>query len=120
MIVKHLPAIQNFGSIDVLCSDKTGTLTKGEVEIDRVARCRGTPSDWPLRLATINSRFESGIRSPLDVAILKASTFDVSGYTKVDEIPFDFERRRLSIVVDGPEGRWLVSTKAHRNNCCRS
>jgi Mg2+-importing ATPase len=111
VIVKHLPAIQNFGSIDVLCSDKTGTLTKGDMQIDQVVDPRGTASDRPLLLATINSRFESGIRSPLDAAILKASALDVSGYTKVDEIPFDFERRRVSIVVDAPDGRRLVVTK---------
>jgi Mg2+-importing ATPase len=112
VIVKHLPAIQNFGSIDVLCSDKTGTLTRGEMQIDSVMGWDGSPSDRPLLLATINGRFESGIRSPLDAAILKASTQDVSSYTKVDEIPFDFERRRVSVVVDGPDGRLIVTKGA--------
>jgi Mg2+-importing ATPase len=111
VIVKHLPAIQNFGSIDVLCSDKTGTLTKGDMQIDCVIDAQGKRSDRPLLLATLNSRFESGIRSPLDVAILKESTFDVGGYTKVDEIPFDFERRRVSVVVDNADGRRLIVTK---------
>jgi Mg2+-importing ATPase len=111
VIVKHLPAIQNFGSIDVLCSDKTGTLTKGDMQIERVTDAFGGPSNRSLLLATINSRFESGIRSPLDAAILKASTADVSGYGKVDEIPFDFERRRVSVVVDGPDGRRMLVTK---------
>jgi Mg2+-importing ATPase len=111
VIVKHLPAIQNFGSIDVLCSDKTGTLTKGDMQIDRVIDPQGRPSQRPLLLGTLNSRYESGIRSPLDKAILKASTVDISGYTKVDEIPFDFERRRVSVVVDGPDGRGLLVTK---------
>jgi Mg2+-importing ATPase len=111
VIVKHLRAIQNFGSIDVLCSDKTGTLTKGDMQIERITDPLGTASDRPLLLATLNSRFETGIRSPLDTAILKASTLDVSGYAKVDEIPFDFERRRVSVVVDGPDGRRLLITK---------
>jgi Mg2+-importing ATPase len=111
VIVKHLPAIQNFGSIDVLCSDKTGTLTKGDMQIDCVIDTEGRRSDRPLLLATLNSRFESGIRSPLDAAILKASTLDVGGYTKVDEIPFDFERRRVSVVVDAPDGRRILVTK---------
>jgi len=111
VIVKHLPAIQNFGSIDVLCSDKTGTLTKGEMQIERVADALGAASNRPLLLAAINSRFETGIRSPLDAAVLKASTLDVSGYTKVDEIPFDFERRRVPVVVQTPEGRRLLVTK---------
>jgi len=105
VIVKHLQAIQNFGSIDVLCSDKTGTLTKGDMQIERVTDPLGTASNRPLLLATLNSQFETGIRSPLDTAILKASTLDTGGYTKVDEIPFDFERRRVSVVVDGPDGR---------------
>jgi len=111
VIVKHLPAIQNFGSIDVFCTDKTGTLTKGDMQVDRVVDPDGMPSARPLVLATINSRFESGIRSPLDAAILKASTAEVGGYTKVDEIPFDFERRRVSIVVEGPDGCRLLVTK---------
>jgi Mg2+-importing ATPase len=111
VIVKHLPAIQNFGSIDVLCSDKTGTLTKGEMQIERATDPLGAVSDRPLSLATINSTFESGIRSPLDAAILKASTAGVNGYTKVDEIPFDFERRRVSVVADGPDGRRSLVTK---------
>jgi len=112
VIVKQLPAIQNFGSIDVFCSDKTGTLTQGEMQIDRSVDPAGMRSERPLRLATINSRFESGIRSPLDAAILRAAAVDASGYTKIDEIPFDFERRRLSIVVDGPDGRQLVTKGA--------
>jgi Mg2+-importing ATPase len=111
VIVKHLPAIQNFGSIDVLCSDKTGTLTSGEMRIERGTDPFGAVSDRPMLLATINSRFESGIRSPLDAAILKGSAADVNGYTKVDEIPFDFERRRVSVVVDDPGGRRLLVTK---------
>jgi Mg2+-importing ATPase len=111
VIVKHLQAIQNLGSLDVLCSDKTGTLTLGSVELDRAIDANGTPSDDVLAFAVLNSRFESGIRSPLDVAILKASHVDTSEYTKVDELPFDFERRRVSVVVDGSDGRRLLVTK---------
>ena len=111
VIVKHLPAIQNFGSIDILCSDKTGTLTAGTMRIERVTDPLGTASDRPLLLAAINSRFETGIRSPLDTAILEGFSLDVSGYTKIDEIPFDFERRRVSVVADAPDGRRLLVTK---------
>jgi len=111
VIVKHLPAIQNFGSIDVLCSDKTGTLTKGEMRVECAVDADGRPSDRPLRLAALNSRFETGIRSPLDAAILAGSAPDAGGYTKVDEIPFDFERRRVSVVLDAPDGRRLLVTK---------
>ena len=99
VIVKHLPAIQNFGTIDVFCSDKTGTLTTGEMILESSVDYLGHPSDRPLALAYINSKFETGIRSPLEFAILKSERRDADAYLKCDEVPFDFERRRLSIVV---------------------
>src|SRR4029077_11198468 len=113
VIVKHLPAIQNFGSIDILCSDKTGTLTAGTMQFDRALDPQGGASPRPLTLAYINSRFETGIRSPLDAAILQQPSVDITGYRKIDEIPFDFERRRLSVVVEAPDGagRRLLITK---------
>jgi Mg2+-importing ATPase len=100
VVVKHLPAIQNFGSIDVFCSDKTGTLTKGEMNLSRSLDVLGQPSDRVLELAYLNSKFETGIRSPLDTAILNAERNTLDEYRKIDEIPFDFNRRRLSIVVE--------------------
>jgi Mg2+-importing ATPase len=113
VIVKRLPAIQNFGSIDILCSDKTGTLTAGTMQFDRALDPQGAASPRPLTLAYINSRFETGIRSPLDAAILQQPPVDIAGYRKIDEIPFDFERRRLSVVVEAPDGagRRLLITK---------
>jgi len=113
VIVKHLPAIQDFGSIDILCSDKTGTITSGVMQFDRAVDPIGAAASRPLTLAYINGSFETGIRSPLDAAILQQAAADVTGYQKIDEIPFDFERRRLSVVVEAPDGggRRLLITK---------
>ena len=112
VIVKHLTAIQNFGSIDVLCSDKTGTLTAGEMTAERSLDPHGRECDRALFLAWLNSRFESGIRSPLDAAILKRQVNGADGYRKTDEIPFDFERRRVSIVAQGEGGPLLITKGA--------
>ncbi len=98
VIVKHLASIQNLGSIDVLCSDKTGTLTSGTMSLDASLDALGAPSNHPLELACLNSHFETGIKSPLDTAVLAAKPAP-DGWEKLDEIPFDFERRRLSVVV---------------------
>ncbi len=113
VIVKHLPAMQDFGSIDILCSDKTGTLTSGVMQFDRAVDPAGAVSPRPLTLAVLNSMFQTGIRSPLDVAILQHASADGPAYRKVDEIPFDFERRRLSVVVEPLDGdpRRLLITK---------
>jgi Mg2+-importing ATPase len=81
VIVKHLSAIQNLGSLDVLCSDKTGTLTSGTMSLDRVLDPFGNPSSRTLELAYLNSKFETGIRSPLDDVILRQSVPATDGYT---------------------------------------
>ena len=114
VIVKHLSAIQNLGSIDVLCSDKTGTLTRGEMTLEKSLDAAGAPAERPLLLAWLNSKFETGIRSPLDSTILLSPVSHAEDYSKRDEIPFDFERRRLSIVVDQKSAagsRHLLITK---------
>jgi len=111
VIVKHLSAIQNFGSIDILCSDKTGTLTSGNMILDRSLDPFGTPSPRVFTLAYLNSKFQTGIRSPLDGAILQSpEPAEAAGYEKRDEIPYDFERRRLSIVVER-QSKLLLITK---------
>ena len=109
VIVKHLSAIQNLGSIDVLCSDKTGTLTAGTLSIDRALDPVGSASRRAFELAYLASHFETGIRSPLDDVILRQpAAADVADYVKVDEVPFDFERRRLSVVVERASKRLII------------
>jgi len=112
VIVKHLSAIQNLGSLDVLCSDKTGTLTAGTMSLDRSLDPFGGPSQRTLELARLNSKFETGIRSPLDEVILHQSPPKTDDYSKCDEIPFDFERRRLSVVVERQSQRMLITKGA--------
>ena len=112
VIVKHLSSIQNLGSLDVLCSDKTGTLTAGTMSLDRSLDPFGNPSPRALELAYFNSKFETGIRSPLDEVILHQPPTKADGYTKCDEIPFDFERRRLSVVVERQSQRVLITKGA--------
>ncbi len=109
VIVKHLSAIQNLGSLDVLCSDKTGTLTAGTMTLDRSLDPLGNPSQRALELAYLNSKFETGIRSPLDDVIIHQPLQKMEDYTKCDEIPFDFERRRLSVVVEHQSQRILIT-----------
>jgi P-type Mg2+ transporter len=112
VIVKHLSSIQNLGSLDVLCSDKTGTLTAGAMSLDRSLDPFGNPSPRALELAYLNSKFETGIRSPLDDVILHQSALKGEDYSKCDEIPFDFERRRLSVVVERQSQRVLITKGA--------
>jgi len=125
VIVKNLSAIQNFGSMDVLCSDKTGTLTTGEMMLDQHVDPFGSPLERVFYLAYLNSFYETGIKNPLDAAILKKANInpldaailqhdhpDIHEYEKLDEIPFDFERRRLSIVVGKDGERVLISKGA--------
>lgn len=104
VIVKRLDAIQNFGAMDVLCADKTGTLTQDKIFLARHCDAFGAPSDAVLETAFLNSHYQTGLKNLLDVAVLQHvelhRDLDVAGsYAKVDEIPFDFERRRMSVVV---------------------
>lgn len=110
VLVKHLPAMQNLGSMDVLCSDKTGTLTEGAIVLERSVDATGAETPEVLRLGAINSAFESGLASPLDEAVLAAARPDV-GVKKIDELPFDFERRRVSVVADQPDGKRRLIAK---------
>ncbi|HMA11619.1 MAG TPA: magnesium-translocating P-type ATPase, partial [Steroidobacteraceae bacterium] len=100
VIVKRLSAVQELGGIDVLCTDKTGTLTEGRIRLERHVDPLGRESERVLEFAYLNSNFESGIRSPLDEAIMAHTHIDVSAWRKIDEVPFDFERRRVSVLLD--------------------
>jgi len=95
VLVKQLAAIEDFGSIEILCSDKTGTLTEGEIALDRHVDMQGRDNDEVLRFVYLNSYFQTGIKSPLDDAILKYQRPAIVEYEKVDEIPFDFNRKRF-------------------------
>ncbi len=113
VIVKRLQAIQNFGAMDVLCTDKTGTLTQDRIILEKYVDLDGQPSDWVLDFAYLNSYYQSGLRSQLDQAVLKYTEVheklhEQGQYQKVDEIPFDFQRRRMSVVVEGQGQRLLI------------
>jgi Mg2+-importing ATPase len=111
VIVKHLHAIQNFGAMDVLCTDKTGTLTQDHVVLERYVDVTNRSSEDVLRYAYMNSFYQTGLRNLLDRAILAHSELDVErNCRKVDEIPFDFKRRRMSVVIDY-EGRHVLICK---------
>jgi Mg2+-importing ATPase len=112
VIVKHLESIQNFGSIDTLCSDKTGTLTSGETRLEGHLDLFKQESDRVLLFGYLNSLYETGIKSPLDEAILRYSSVDTSAYSKVGEVPFDFERRCLSVIVRHNDELLLITKGA--------
>lgn len=104
VIVKRLNAIQNFGAMDILCADKTGTLTQDRVILEKHVDIAGMESEWVLELAYLNSHYQSGLKNLLDHAVLEHAAlhkklYELNMYQKVDEIPFDFERRRMSVIV---------------------
>jgi Mg2+-importing ATPase len=112
VIVKRLESIENFGSMNILCTDKTGTLTEGVVRIHSAIDIHGEPSEKVLFHAFINASFESGFRSPIDEAVRSFKDFELGGYEKLDELPYDFARKRLSVLVATNGRRLLVSKGA--------
>ncbi|GAB3470641.1 magnesium-translocating P-type ATPase [Massilia terrae] len=116
VIVKRLHAIQDVGAMDVLCTDKTGTLTQDRIILKRHLDIRGHESEQVLQYAYLNSHFQSGLKNLLDVAVLEHVDLHGKlgidrGYAKVDEIPFDFGRRRLSVIVAQPDGKHVLICK---------
>ncbi|MEO6186636.1 MAG: magnesium-translocating P-type ATPase [Steroidobacteraceae bacterium] len=119
VIVRRLNAIENLGSMDVLCTDKTGTLTAGVAELDGAFDFDGRPSPAVLRLAAINARFQTGLSNPLDEAVVAAARktlVDTDKVAKVDEIPYDFVRKCLSVVVIDTGAAPVMSTKGALDN----
>ena len=99
VIVRRLSAIENFGSMDVLCTDKTGTLTVGVVKLDCALDPQGQNSPKVLLDAYLNARLQSGTANPLDDAISATAGLDISAVQKIDEVPYDFVRKRLTVAV---------------------
>jgi len=120
VIVRHLTAIENFGSMDILCTDKTGTLTEGVVRLDNAVDVEGKESDSVFRLAYLNSSLQTGLVNSLDKAIIARQQLDISAIAKQDEIPYDFTRKRLSIIInDGRECTMITKgALSHILNIC--
>jgi len=115
VIVKRLAAIENFGSMNVLCADKTGTLTAGVVQIHSALCLDGEKSEKALLYAYLNSFFETGFANPIDQALRNYCCQDVSQYRKLDEVPYDFIRKRLSILVAKGDDHLMITKGALRN-----
>jgi Mg2+-importing ATPase len=115
VIVKRLASIENFGSMNVLCTDKTGTLTEGTVKMHSALDPEGKESEEVFLLAYVNAFFETGFNNPIDQAILSYSKPDVSGFKKIDEVPYDFIRKRLSILASSGSLHTIVTKGALSN-----
>jgi Mg2+-importing ATPase len=119
VIVRRLNSIENFGSMDVLCTDKTGTLTEGIVSLDGAHDTQGQSSEAVLRYAYLNAHYQTGLTNPLDDAVQAAAQkagMDISADKKVDEIPYDFVRKRLSVITADSQGVHTLITKGALDN----
>ena len=112
VVVKRLASIENFGSMNVLCSDKTGTLTEGSMRLHAALNLDGQPSEQVLFLGHVNAMFETGFPNPLDEALRRHRSFDLTGYRKLEEEPYDFVRKRLSVLVATPQTHLLITKGA--------
>ena len=115
VIVRRLESIENFGSMDILCTDKTGTLTQGIVQLDGALDTEGQSSDEVFRYAYLNAYFQTGLPNPLDEAIVAKSQPAIEQISKVDEIPYDFVRKRLTVVVQQVDQDILITKGALEN-----
>ncbi len=117
VIVRHLNAIENLGAMDVLCADKTGTLTEDKIRLEQAVNSNGKEHYGVLMMACINARFETGMENPLDAALMErteTADLEFANIQKVDEIPYDFIRKRLTIAIDDGTGIQLISKGAFR------
>ncbi|NWJ50004.1 MAG: magnesium-translocating P-type ATPase [Bacteroidetes bacterium] len=115
VIVKRLASIENFGSMNIICSDKTGTLTEGKVQVESVLDVYGVINDKVFLFAYLNAFYETGFTNPIDEAILNYHKLDLSGYKKKDEIPYDFLRKRLSITINHDDKHIMITKGALSN-----
>jgi Mg2+-importing ATPase len=115
VIVKRLASIENFGSMNVICSDKTGTLTEGNVQVDSALNVNGDANEKVFLFAYLNAFYETGFTNPIDQAILNYRKIELSEYRKQDEIPYDFLRKRLSIAVTHGDVHLMVTKGALTN-----
>ncbi|MGI0034226.1 MAG: magnesium-translocating P-type ATPase [Nitrososphaeraceae archaeon] len=115
VIVKRLESIENLGSMNILCSDKTGTLTVGEVKLEHAIDAEGNKNNKVASYAYLNAIYETGFPNPIDKAIKDFHKFDVTGYLKLDEIPYDFIRKKLSILVSSDRTNIIVTKGALHN-----
>jgi Mg2+-importing ATPase len=122
VIVRKLASIEDLGSMKVLCLDKTGTITEGVVKVHSAVDAGGTESEKVLLFAYLNASLQTGFANPIDETLRSGRTFDISGYRKIDEVPYDFSRKRLSVVVEHEDQRVLITKGAVENvlQICRS
>lgn len=114
VIVKRLSSIENFGSMDILCTDKTGTLTKGSMQLDGAVDAKGVESDNVFNLAYRNAFFQTGLENPLDNAIEEHKKINTDTIKKINEIPYDFTRKRLSVIIN-ENNEYIMITKGALN-----
>src|SRR6266540_1846469 len=115
VIIKRLPSIENLGSMNLLCSDKTGTLTKVQVDLKSALGGDGNEKEKVLLYAFINASYETGFTNPIDEAIRKYARFDLSCYKRLDEVPYDFIRKRLSILISYKDKDIMITKGAIKN-----